>query len=206
MFIKNNNGSVLFGHNEDDSGTREVNAWLVPRAVHAKGQTIRLRNGEPLDFAKTYRTQSSDSEALKKRRFDFRQWRGLSLLSGQHIPEEKAESVGLPFSIRPGRKIGVEEVMAVLRDHFENTKYQVHPSGTANPHTRGERPICFSTTLFSIVTQPRASMPLPLRACFRVAFGRPDTSPYAPWYSCMYRIPRHSERPLFFPIQTRSAL
>jgi len=38
-------GSVLFAHNEDDSGTNLVNWYKVPRLTHGNGENISLING-----------------------------------------------------------------------------------------------------------------------------------------------------------------
>lgn len=38
-------GSVLFAHNEDDSGVNLVNWYKVPRLIHPKGENISLING-----------------------------------------------------------------------------------------------------------------------------------------------------------------
>lgn len=39
------NGSVLFGHNEDDGGSRVVNVWRVPRMRYETNTVIKLRGG-----------------------------------------------------------------------------------------------------------------------------------------------------------------
>lgn len=38
-------GSVIFGHNEDDGGKRVVNVWRVPRLNHNPGEILKLRGG-----------------------------------------------------------------------------------------------------------------------------------------------------------------
>ncbi len=145
--------------------------------------------GRPFDFAEAYRTRQDDSEAREKRNFDLRQWRGLSLLAGADIREEEAAGNGLPFFMKPGRPVRIQDVMDLMRDHFEGTRYDVTAGPGANPHFQGERPICHSATLFSVVARLRGDAPLPLRACLWVAFGRPDTTPFTPWYSGMTAVP-----------------
>jgi len=41
-------GSVLVGHNEDDSGRRLFNLWRVPRLNHEPGEMVQLKNGGTL--------------------------------------------------------------------------------------------------------------------------------------------------------------
>lgn len=143
----------------------------------------------PFDFAEAYRTRQADSEAREKRDFDLRQWRGLSFLTGAKLSEEEAAGNGLPFFMKPGRPVRIQDVMNLMRDHFEGTRYDATAKPGANPHFQGERPICHSATLFSIVARLRKDVPLPLRACLWVAFGRPDTTPFTPWYSGMTAVP-----------------
>ncbi len=143
----------------------------------------------PFDFSRAYRAASSDPEALKPRNFSLRQWRGLSLLTGHPIPEKEAEREGLPFSMKPGRKIRLQDVMAVLRDHYEGTPYAVPEGEGRTPHGGGERTICHSVTLFSTVAELRADVPYPMTAKIWTAFGRPDVTPYTPWYACIERTP-----------------
>lgn len=143
----------------------------------------------PFDFSRAYRTRFTDSEALKKRSFDLRQWRGLSLLNGHPIPYEEAERDGLPFSVKPRKKVGIRDVMAVLRDHYEGTPHAVPPGEGKSPHAGGERPICHAATLFSTVAELRSGIPEPLKARIWTAFGRPDVTPYTPWYACLERTP-----------------
>jgi dipeptidase len=155
---------------DDPAGYARARGWWSPES------------DGPFDFARSYRTRDTDSEALARRSYDLRQWRGLSLLTGRPIPEEEAERDGLPFSMKPRSPVGIRDVMAVLRDHFEGTRYAV-PEGPENtPHAGGERPICHAMTLLSIVAELRGSVPPPMTARLWTAFGRPDVTPYTPWY------------------------
>ena len=45
-------GSVMFAHNEDDSGDRLVNWYKVPHENHNEGETITLKNGAVMNQAK----------------------------------------------------------------------------------------------------------------------------------------------------------
>jgi dipeptidase len=143
----------------------------------------------PFDFAAAYRTRQNDSEALRQRRFDLRQWRGLSLLSGRTFPEEDAEINGLPFSVRPVRPVEIRDVMAVLRDHFEGTAYAVPEGGGRTPHSGGERPICHAATLFSVAAELGGPVPPALAGRIWTAFGRPDVTPYTAWYPAIAAAP-----------------
>ncbi len=143
----------------------------------------------PFDFSRAYRPAGSDPEALERRNFSLRQWRGLSMLTGKSIPEAEAEREGLPFSMKPLKKVGIRDVMAVLRDHYEGTPHAVPPGEGISPHACGERTICHAMTLFSTVAELRGDVPFPMTAKIWTAFGRPDVTPFTPWYACIERTP-----------------
>lgn len=141
------------------------------------------------DFSRAYRPAGSDPESPERRSFSLRQWRGLSMLTGRRISEEEAERNGLPFSMKPGRKVGIRDVMAVLRDHYEGTPHAVSPGEGKTPHDGGERPICHAVTLFSTVAELRGGVPGPMTARLWTAFGRPDVTPFTPWYAGIQAAP-----------------
>jgi dipeptidase len=140
----------------------------------------------PFDFSGAYRSRGPDGEVLEPRRFDLRQWRGLSLLGGRPVSEADAQAGGLPFCVRPVRPVGVRDVMALLRDHLEGTRFEdrmrPHPHG-------GERKICWSTTILSVVARLDPGAPAPLAARLWTAFGRPDAAPYVPWHPSLLAVP-----------------
>ncbi|MDR2179442.1 MAG: C69 family dipeptidase [Synergistaceae bacterium] len=133
------------------------------------------QNGE-FDFARS--CQAPDS--YRSVRNIHRHRRGLEIL----LEKEMDPSAELPFSVKPSRKIGVEDIKKVLRCHFEDTPQDVSGGGT--PHFMRTRPVCVSTTLESTVVQIRENHDMTL--IWR-ALGRPCLSPYSPWYFGIERVP-----------------
>ena len=131
---------------------------------------------EAFDFARSY--QAPDSYCSVRNVHRHR--RGFEIL----LEREADLAADLPFSVKPSRKIGIEDVKKVLRCHFENTPQDVSGGGT--PHFMRTRPVCGSTTLESTIVQIRENHDMTL--IWR-ALGRPCLSPYSPWYFGIARVP-----------------
>jgi len=168
------------------------------------------KSGEKFDFAYTYMRVPGKKSRFVMRGYDTRQWRGQQLFSGRAASIKEARKNGLPFAVRPNRKITVKDVMAVLRDHYENTVYgpakivsvSVSPEQpsdylgkslprfvTINPNFTTERTICTPTTQFSTVAQLRGDLPPDIGSVLWMCMGRPDVGVYVPWYSGINRVP-----------------
>jgi len=132
----------------------------------------------PFDFAKVYNTESTQTSLGNV----LRHWGELLLLTGIDYPD----MYDLPFSVKPNRKLSVEDITEVLRYHYEGTVWQWDPSETSTPHTYmpapGFRPICRPSTQESDVWQLRSNMPPSIGCVWWRAQGRPCESVYIPWY------------------------
>jgi dipeptidase len=91
-----------------------------------------------------------------------------------------------PFSVKPYKKLGVEDVKRVLRTHYEGTPDDLSNGYEINPHRTGKRTICTRTTMESIVVQFREQ---PQFTVIWRATLNPCTSPYVPWYLGIDRVP-----------------
>jgi dipeptidase len=113
------------------------------------------------NFAQTYAAPEKLNDPYNTRR----QWRAEELLKTQ------------ASSITP------RDVIAVLRDHYEGTPYELtngHKRGS--PHHTDERTLCSINTEVSVVCQSRGWLPAEIGAvCWR-AMATPCTSVYTPWY------------------------
>ncbi len=168
-------------------------------------------SGKPFDFAYAYMRQHSENSQFMQRGYDTRQWYGHYLLTGDKVSTEKARDNGLPFSVKPDRKLAVQDVQAILRSHFEGTQYgpaekvnavmpeNFQPDGKqgeavpvfvpVNPNFTSERTFCTLTTVLSTVAQLRSDMPVEIGSLLWVSFGRPDVNVFLPWYYGMTHVP-----------------
>lgn len=134
----------------------------------------------PFNFARVYSAPGN----IKNERNALRQWRGINLLS------KKKYEMGsqFPFAF-PVSKESVEltDLFRILRDHYEDTEYDLTDDyKKGSPNSTEKRTICTATTRYSFVAELRAD-DIPQEIAHRVwiAFRRPDTNAYCPWYVSM---------------------
>jgi dipeptidase len=74
------------------------------------------------------------------------------------------------------------DLMAILRDHYEGTEYDLTTSEKPSPHHTDERTCCRMETEYSVVMQSRDWLPANIGAvCWR-SMTTPCTGVYVPWY------------------------
>ncbi|MFT5871407.1 MAG: dipeptidase [Clostridium sp.] len=109
---------------------------------------------------------------------------------GQHMltPSELQEygKVTYPLFMKPDNKIELKDVMAILRSHYDGTKYD--PYLAVSP-TEAPRAINVNRTMESHVIQLRSDMPTPIANVQWLCFGVPETSVYIPFYQGINQTP-----------------
>ncbi len=138
----------------------------------------------PFDFKKAFDRPSrrdlvSDGNTL-------RHWRGLNLLCGRkwEICDD------YPFSSKPGKKITAEDLMTVLRDHYEGTEYDATDGyKTGSPNRTKFRTICTASTINAFVMSLNGKVPEPLSVSVWLALGKPDTTVFLPLYYGVESLP-----------------
>jgi dipeptidase len=138
----------------------------------------------PFDFKKAFERPSRRDSVFDGN--TLRHWRGLNLLSG------KAWEISLdyPFSVKPGKRVTAEALMAVLRDHYEGTEYDAtdgYKTGTPN-HTKF-RTICTTSTINAFVVSLDPKRPEPISVAVWLALGKPDTTVFLPLYLGVENMP-----------------
>lgn len=114
-----------------------------------------------------------------------------------------------PLFIKPDEKLDVQDMMSLMRDHFEDTDFDMTKGIAAGPfgcpyrwkniyfRAEGdtttkygfERPISTQQTAFSFVTQSRASMPNAIGGVFWYGLDDSYSTCYMPLYCCMLERP-----------------
>ena len=163
--------------------------------------------GRPFSFADAY-----DVPTVQSRRYTAtRVWSifrraapSLELAADYHRGVPGAEPY--PLWITPDRKLSVADVMALMRDHYEGTPYDMTkgldagPFGTPNrwrPMTwevdgttySWERPISTQQTGFSFVSQSRSWLPDPIGGVYWYGLDDTYTTVYVPLYAGTTRLP-----------------
>ena len=122
----------------------------------------------PFDFAAAYANPQSASHPSNTGR----QWSGLTCVTDRKIEP----GPGLPFSVAPKRKLGVLDVMQILRHDKRNEP------GAVPPDSRLVCALCSGGTQTSFVTQMRRDIPRDVGIVYWVCLASPRTSFYVPFH------------------------
>lgn len=96
----------------------------------------------------------------------------------------------LPFSFKPKKKLLPADLMAVLKNHYEGSQFEMNPGyNHGNPHESVISRICSNTNKYGFVAQLRSGMPVDVGALLWLAPRRPCIQPFIPWYSGITKIP-----------------
>jgi dipeptidase len=160
-------------------------------------------SGEPFEFCYAY----ADRNSLACRR---REWRVLSALAPSLRLDPNAENY--PFSVKPEQKVSVQDLLALFRDTYEGTPFdmtrrlttvnrrgEVVKSPVANPFMSGdlrelfgidrERTICSPAATYLQITQSRSWLPDPIGGLVWLGYDNPATTPHLPFYIGISRMP-----------------
>lgn len=148
----------------------------------------------PLNFALTY----SPKESVYNSR---REWRVLDILA----PSLKLDpwQVYFPFSVKPDSKVSVEKVMAIKRDHYEGTAFDLtkgaaagafgNPNRYATSSSQGgewERAISIFRCSYVVVMQTRAWLPSIIGGVAWFGEDAPHSTCYMPIYVGNTSVPK----------------
>jgi len=151
--------------------------WFTPKAP---GDTAGF------DFARAYMSPEYydvNWKVTKDPRQDYNVLRhkyALELISGRSF----GYTAAFPFAVKPAAKMGLEEIMAILRTHYEGTADYRTTSPENSPHSIAT--ICSFETQESLIVQFRENPD------FTVVWwtpGRPCTNAYVPWYLGIEKVP-----------------
>ncbi len=165
-------------------------------------------SGQPFSFADAY-----DAPTPQSRRYtSTRVWSifrraapSLELSPDFHRGMPEAEPY--PLWIRPDEKLSVSNVMALMRDHYEGTPYDMTKGIDAGPYGdpnrwrpiswkvddekySWERPISTQQTGFSFVSQSRSWLPDAIGGVYWYGLDDTYTSCYVPLYAGIDRLPQ----------------
>lgn len=128
-----------------------------------------------------------------------REWRVLSLLAPSLNLDPWAKTY--PFTVKPDKKVSVADLMAIKRDHYEGTEFDLtkglaagpfgNPNRYATPATLGEweRAISMFRCSYSIVTQSRSWLPNPIGGVTWFGEDAPHSTCYVPFYCGATSVP-----------------
>jgi dipeptidase len=146
----------------------------------------------PFNFAKAYGPKDSFYNIR-------REWRVLSLLAPSLNLDPWAEEY--PFTVKPDKKVSVADLMAIKRDYYEGTEFDLtkgmaagpfgNPNRYATPTTLGEweRAISMFRCSYSIITQSRSWLPNEIGGVIWFGEDAPHSTTYVPFYCATTSVP-----------------
>jgi len=163
------------------------------------------KSGRPFEFCYAYAPTSRTSLGCRRR-----EWRVLSLLAPSL--RLNGESENYPFSVKPAKKVTVEDLLAIFRDAYGNTAYDM-TSGYISLNRKGEtvkspvvgpfigndwkellrfkreRTICSPAATYLQITQSRSWLPDPVGGVVWLGYDNPATTPHTPFYCGIAKMP-----------------
>lgn len=113
----------------------------------------------------------------------------------------------MPLYLKPKQKVRLSDVMAGMRDHYEETPFDIRGEFGAGPYNMpyrptplsfecdgkkyfNERPVSTQQTAFSFVGQMRANLPDAIGGIVWVTNDDPNMAPYVPLNCCITEMPK----------------
>lgn len=160
-------------------------------------------SGEEFEFCYVYANRTS----MGSRR---REWRALSLVAPSLNLDPNSEN--FPLSVKPDKKLSVKDVLAIFRDYYQGTPYDMTASlmspdrhgdyiksPVANPFMSNdmrslfgiarERTIACPRATYVQITQSRNWMPDAIGGVVWLGYDNPCTTPHLPFYCGINSMP-----------------
>ena len=136
-------------------------------------------SGKEFNFRLAYGKPSS----INSIRNIAREWSAINILS--QIQYEISDE--FPFSFQPKDKVTIQNLMDILKNHYEDT--ELEDTTLTQPHKHDILPICRQDTQYGFVAQLRNWLPHDIGSVLWIAPRRPCTQVFMPWYSGISKIP-----------------
>jgi len=160
-------------------------------------------SGETFNWKKVY--SPSEFSANSSGGSRARMWRFFDVVASSRKFSADTPNMDFPFSVKPDKKLSVQDVMNLTRDKFQGTKFDPAaglrggPFKNPNYHPRSvrvdgvtyytPRTIGVNRAEYTTVTQCRDWLPDPIGGIVWLSFGAQDTACYMPLYIGITEIP-----------------
>jgi len=151
------------------------------------------KSGKPFNWKRAYSPQEGSAVSSNGR--IQRLWRFFDLAAPSLKLRPEMPNMDLPFSVKPDRKLSLQDVMDMTRDRSYGTPFDpvqgIRGGPFKNPsYFRQTRLIDDGRAEYTTVTQCRASLPGPIGGIVWISFGSQDTACYMPFYAGATELPR----------------
>jgi len=157
-------------------------------------------SGKPFNWKKTY-------APWKKTYENHRLWRAFDLLAPSLNLDPDTPNDEFPFSVKPDKKITVQDIIDIHRDRYQGTKYDLTQGIASGPFSNPNRnrpltwevdgqkygfprPIGLGHCEYTTITQSRSWLPDSIGGIVWVALGVTPTSCFVPFYAGITEFPQ----------------
>ena len=185
---------------------KDPDLYMASENVYSLAQELGWwdpESGKAFEFCYAY----ADRRSMACRR---REWRVLSIVAPSLRLDPNGENY--PLSVKPEKKLSVQDLLVMFRDYYQNTAYdmtnsltvtdregKVVKSPVANPFMTGdlrnllkvpgERTICCARATYLQVTQSREWLPDPIGGVVWLGYDNPVLTPHTPFYCGIAQMP-----------------
>ena len=153
------------------------------------------KSGKPFNWKRAY--SPVEGSAVSTNGGIQRLWRFFDLVVPSKKIKPETPNMDLPFSVKPDKKLSLQDVMDMTRDRSAGTPWDplkgIRGGPFKNPNyynRRAPRVIDDGRAEYTTVTQSRAGLPDPIGGLVWIAFGSQDTACYMPFYAGVTEIPK----------------
>ncbi len=153
------------------------------------------KSGKPFSWKRAY--SPVEGSAVSTNGGIQRLWRALDLFAPSKKLKPETPNMDLPFSVKPDKKLSVQDVMDMTRDRSYGTPWDplkgIRGGPFQNPNyfnRRAPRVIDDGRAEYTTITQSRAGLPDPIGGLVWISFGSQDTACYMPFYAGVTEIPK----------------
>ena len=150
-------------------------------------------SGKPFSWKRAYSPAEGSAVSTGGRRS--RMWRFFDLVAPSLKLDPNTPDMDLPFSVKPDKKISLQDVMNLTRDKSYGSIFDpvsgIRGGPFKNPnYYSNTRKISVANAEYTSLVQCRSGLPNPIGGILWVAFGSQDTSCYIPLYAGMTAVPK----------------
>lgn len=149
------------------------------------------KSGRPFSWKRAYCPAEGSARSNPRRA---RLWRFFDLAAPSLKLSSETANMDFPFSVKPDRKLSLQDVMTMMRDKCAGTEFDpllgMRGGPFGNPYyDTSARTIGTNHAEYTTVTQSRSGFPDPIGGIVWVALGSQDTSCYVPFYAGISDLP-----------------
>ncbi len=180
-------GEVNLADKESFMGSAHMVSFAVEQKLYDPA------SGKPFNWKRAYSPAEGSAVSSTGRRS--RLWRFFDLVAPSLKLKAETPNMDLPFSVKPDKKLSVQDVMNLTRDKSYGSIFDpvqgIRGGPFKNPnYYSGTRKISVANVEYTSLVQCRSGLPNPIGGIMWVAFGDQATSVYIPLYAGMTAIPK----------------